>query len=132
MWGGSLEIQSRRWSGRWAFIFLFTVGGVTGVVLANGGIDDNLHDTYYVVAHSHYTCCRWVPCSRCSRVFYYWFPKMSGRMHSELLQPHSLLDLLCRGERDLLPAALPRDAGNAAPLSGLTRKPISFWHEIST
>lgn len=70
----------------WAigFIFLFTLGGVTGVVLANAGIDAALHDTYYVVAHFHYTMSLGalfgIFCA-----FYYWFGKMSGRVYSEFL-----------------------------------------------
>jgi len=83
MWGGSLSFKTPM---VWAlgFIFMFTVGGVTGVVLANGGVDTNLHDTYYVVAHFHYVLSLGAVFSLFAG-FYYWFPKMSGRMYNEFL-----------------------------------------------
>jgi cytochrome c oxidase subunit 1 len=83
MWGGSLSFRTPM---VWAlgFIFMFTVGGVTGVVLANGGIDDYMHDTYYVVAHFHYVLSLGAVFALFAG-FYYWFPKMSGKMYNELL-----------------------------------------------
>ena len=83
MWGGSLSFKTPM---VWAigFIFMFTVGGVTGVVLANGGVDDYMQDTYYVVAHFHYVLSLGAVFSLFAG-FYYWFPKMSGRMYNEAL-----------------------------------------------
>ncbi|WCM26092.1 cytochrome c oxidase subunit I [Sphingomonas sp. QA11] len=83
MWGGSMSFKTPM---MWAigFIFMFTVGGVTGVVLANGGVDDYMQDTYYVVAHFHYVLSLGAVFSLFAG-FYYWFPKMSGRMYSEFL-----------------------------------------------
>jgi cytochrome c oxidase subunit I len=83
MWGGSLSFKTpMMWS--LGFIFMFTVGGVTGVLLANGGIDNYMHDTYYVVAHFHYVLSLGAVFSLFAG-FTYWFGKMSGRHLSETL-----------------------------------------------
>jgi cytochrome c oxidase subunit 1 len=83
MWGGSVDFRTPI---LWAigFIFMFTIGGLTGVVVANPGADRALQDTYYIVAHFHYV----LSLAAVFGIFagwYYWFPKMTGYRYSDFL-----------------------------------------------
>ena len=81
MWGGSVEFKTPM---VWAmgFLFLFTVGGVTGIVLSQAGIDRVYHDTYYVVAHFHYVMSLGAVFSIFAGI-YFNFPKFTGKMYPE-------------------------------------------------
>tara|TARA_B110000438_G_scaffold303076_1_gene363022 strand:+ start:815 stop:2410 length:1596 start_codon:yes stop_codon:yes gene_type:complete len=83
MWGGSLTFETPMLFSI-GFVFLFTLGGVTGVILANAGIDTVMHDTYYVVAHFHYVLSMGAMFGIFAGI-YYWFGKMTGRVYNELL-----------------------------------------------
>ncbi len=83
MWGGSIEFKTPMMFAI-GFIFLFTVGGVTGIVLANSAIDIPMHDTYYVVAHFHYVMSLGALFAVFA-AFYYWIGKMSGYQYHETL-----------------------------------------------
>jgi cytochrome c oxidase subunit I len=82
MWGGSIEFKTPM---LWAigFIMLFTIGGVTGVVMANASVDHALHNTYYIVAHFHYVLSLGSVFGIFAG-FYYWIGKMSGRQYNEV------------------------------------------------
>lgn len=81
MWGGSIELKTPM---LWAvgFIFVFTIGGVTGVNLANSSFDIMAHENYYVVAHFHYVMAL-AAAFGLFGAMYFWIGKMSGRQYPE-------------------------------------------------
>ncbi|MDB2415133.1 cytochrome c oxidase subunit I [Rickettsiales bacterium] len=83
MWGGSIKFDTPMLFAI-GVIFLFTLGGVTGVILANAGMARIFHDTYFIVAHFHYTMSLGALFAAYA-AFYYWIGKMSGRQYNETL-----------------------------------------------
>ena len=127
MWGGSIEFKAPMLYAL-GFIWLFVLGGVTGVVLANGSIDFALHDTYYVVAHFHYVMAI-AAIFAMFGAWYYWIGKMSGRDYPEGLAKAAVLGVLHRRQRAVLPAAFPRAWPACRAVSPIIRmsSPDGIW-----
>ena len=120
MWGGPISFRTPM---LWAigFIFLFTVGGVTGAILADTGHGAALNDTYDVVAHFHYM----LSLGAVFAIFagwYYWFPKITGLLYNENLAKQHFWLMFVGVNLTFFPMQVSRPCRHAAPLCRLSRR----------
>ena len=94
-------------------------------MVASPPIDYHVHDTYFVVAHIHYTLMGGAVFALFAGI-YYWFPKITGFLLRERLGKAHVRADVRRVQPDVLAAARPRPAGDAAPVRGLHRAACGF------
>ena len=128
MWQGSLTFETPMLFAL-AFLFLFTIGGFSGLMLAIVPADFQYHDTYFVVAHFHYVLVPGAVFAIMAGV-YYWLPKWTGHMYDVKLAQDPLLAVGDLRERAVLPAALPRPRRHAAPHPGLLHAVRRLEHGV--
>ena len=130
MWGGKVVMATPM---LWAMGFLvtFLFGGLTGVILASPALDFHLSDSYFVVAHFHYTVFGTVVFAMFAG-YYFWWPKLTGRMLDETARQDPLLDAVHRLPHDVPHPALARHRGHGPALrrlparGGLPARPTSI------
>ena len=128
MWKGSLTFEPPMLFAL-AFLFLFTIGGFSGLMLAIVPADFQYHDTYFVVAHFHYVLVPGAIFGIMAGV-YYWLPKWTGQHVQPEARHLALLALGDLRERAVLPAALPGPCRHAAPHSGLRHAVHGLEHGV--
>ena len=113
-----------------AFILFFTLGGVTGFILANAGVDATLHDSYYVVGHFHYVLSIAATFSIFAG-FYYWLGKMSGYQYNDRIAKMQFWTLFIGVNLTFLPQ-------HFLGLAGMPRRIVDYadayqwWNSISS
>jgi len=130
LWRGSIDLTSAPMYYALAFIFLFSVAGLTGIHLAVLATDVFLHDTYFVVAHFHYTMQGGTVISLVAGM-YYWFPKITGRKYNEKWAFISFLMVFIGFNMTFIPQFI-------LGMEGMPRRYFDYlpqfqtWHSIST
>lgn len=128
LWGGSIQFTTPMLFAM-AFIGEFLIGGVTGIWLGSSGTDIFLHDTYFVLAHFHYT---FVPIAVIATfaAFYYWFPKMFGRKLNEFWGKIHFWGTIIPFNGIFLPLFILGAAGQHRRIAGYTAYPDLYTENL--